>query len=480
VQTENLTLMTDFYQLTMMQGYYQNNLADKKAVFDLFCRVNPMGGGYMICAGIEQAVRYIENLRVSEQDAEYLRSLGVFDPNFLNELKNIRFTGEIYAIPEGSVMFAAEPVLRVKARLIEAQFVETALLNIINHQSLIATKAARVCYAAGQDAVLEFGLRRAQGPDAGIYGARAAIIGGCNATSNCLAGRMFGAAIKGTHGHSWVMAFDDEYTAFKAYADSFKDSLTLLADTYDTLKSGVPNAIKIFKEKREKDELPEHYGIRLDSGDLAYLSKKARKMLDDAGFENATITASGDLDEYLIQTLKLQGAKIDIWGVGTNLITSLDCPSLGGVYKLSAIETSDGDFRPKLKLSDNPDKITTPGVKKIYRFYDKETGKIKADLISLEDETFREDRDLTIFDPKATWRKMPLKANTYTIRDLLEPVILNGKTVFKPKTLSELREYCRAELDSLWDEYKRLINPHILPVDLSLKLFNLKEKLMNA
>jgi len=479
MQTENLTLLTDFYQLTMMQGYYKNKQADKTAVFDLYYRANPGGGGYAVCAGIAQAAEYIENLRFTASDIDYLTSLNLFDEGFLAELLNIRFTGDIFAIPEGSVMFASEPVVRVKARLFEAQLVETALLNIINHQSLIATKSARVCYAAGGDPVLEFGLRRAQGPDAGVYGARAAIIGGCAATSNVLAGYMFDVPIRGTHGHSWVMAFDDEYAAFTAYADCFKDSLTLLVDTYDTLKSGVPNAIKVFSEKKAQGELPKNFGIRLDSGDLAYLSKKARKMLDEAGFEDAKITASSDLDEHLIQTLKLQGAKIDIWGVGTNLITSFDCPAFGGVYKLSAIETSDGVLTPKLKISENPDKVTLPGVKKIYRFYDKQTGKIKADLISLDDETFPPDRDLTIFDPKATWRRMTLRAGTYTVRDLLEPVIIEGKAVYEAKSIVQLKEYCRREQDTLWDEHKRFVNPQAMPVDLSYNLFTLKEKMMN-
>lgn len=479
MKTENLTLLTDFYQLTMMQGYYKNKQADKLAVFDLFYRTNPCGNGYAICAGLEQAVRYIENLRFTDEDINYLASLDIFDRSFLDSLAALRFTGDIYAIPEGSVMFANEPVVRVKAKLIEAQLIETALLNIINHQSLIATKAARVCHAAAGDPVLEFGLRRAQGPDAGTYGARAAIIGGCVATSNVLAGQMFDVAVKGTHGHSWVMSFDDEYQAFKAYADTFKDSLTLLVDTYDTLKSGVPNAIRIFSERKAAGTLPGNYGIRLDSGDLAYLSKKARKMLDEAGFTNAKITASSDLDEHLISALKLQGAKIDIWGVGTNLITSHDCPSFGGVYKLSAIETSPGVLTPKLKISENPDKVTTPGIKKIYRFYDKATGKIKADLIALDDEPMCCEIDLTIFDPKATWRKMTLKAGEFTVRDLLVPVIRNGKTVYEFKSVPELREYCRNELDSLWDEYKRLVNPHILPVDLSHRLFILKEQMMN-
>jgi nicotinate phosphoribosyltransferase len=472
-------MLTDFYQLTMMQGYYKSNRADKTAVFDLFYRANPSGSGYAVFAGLEQAIRYIENLRFTNSDLEYLRSLNIFDSSFLEALSGLSFTGEIYALPEGSVMFAAEPIVRVKARLIEAQLIETALLTILNHQSLIATKAARVCYAAEGDPVLEFGLRRAQGPDAGVYGARAAVIGGCAATSNVLAGQMFDIAVKGTHGHSWVMTFGDEYEAFKTYADCFGDSLTLLVDTYNTVKSGVPNAIRVFQEKRAAGSLPANYGIRLDSGDLAYLSKKARKMLDDAGFPDAKITASSDLDEFLISQLKLQGAKINVWGVGTNLITSGDCPSFGGVYKLSAIEGEGGVLVPKLKISENPAKVTIPGVKKLLRFYDKASGKIKADLIALADENFPENEDLTIFDPNATWRRMTLKAGEYTVREMLEPVFAGGKRVHKPKTVAQLREYCQTEKNSLWDEYRRLVNPHVLPVDLSLKLFNLKEKMMN-
>ena len=475
----NLTLLTDFYQLSMTQGYYLEQISGKTAVFDLFYRTNPYDGGYCVCAGIAQAVEYLENLHFSDSDIEYLRSLKKFDSDYLNVIRNLRFTGDVYAIPEGSVMFATEPVIRVKAPLIEAQLIETALLNIINHQSLIATKAARVCFAAEDIPVLEFGLRRAQGPDAGVYGARAAIIGGCYATSNVLAGKMFDALVAGTHGHSWILAHETEYEAFLAYAKFSRDSLTLLVDTYNVQKSGVPNAIRVFSKLRADGTLPVKYGIRLDSGDLSYLSKKSREQLDSAGFKDALITASGDLDEYLIATLKQQGAKIDIYGVGTNLITSRDCTSLGGVYKLSAIEEN-GIFAPKLKISENPDKITVPGVKKITRLYDKQTGMMKADLITLDDEQINPDNDLTIFDPKATWRKMTLRAGSYIARELLEPVILGGRTVQKQKSLAELRDYCTREKDTLWDEYKRFINPHIMPVDLSLKLYNLKEKMVSV
>ena len=333
----NLTLLTDLYEITMMQAYFKNNNKNKMAIFDVFYRKNPMDGGYAISAGLEQVIEYINNLHFTEDDINYLASLKIFEDDFLDYLKNFKFTGDIHAIPEGSVMFPREPMLKVIAPIMEAQFIETAILNILNHQSLIATKAARICYAAEGDGIMEFGLRRAQGPDAGIYGARAAVIGGCAGTSNVLTGQMFDVPVMGTHAHSWIMSFDDEYTAFYTYAKLYPMACTLLVDTYDTLNSGVPNAIKVFKQiKKEGIEL-KNYGIRLDSGDLAYLSKKARKMLDDAGFKDATITASNDLDEFLIASLKMQGAEITNWGVGTNLITSKDCPSFGGVYKLAAI-----------------------------------------------------------------------------------------------------------------------------------------------
>ena len=393
----NLTLLTDLYEITMMQAYFKNNNKNKMAIFDVFYRKNPMDGGYAISAGLEQVIEYINNLHFTEDDINYLASLKIFEDDFLDYLKNFKFTGDIYAIPEGSVMFPREPMLKVIAPIMEAQFIETAILNILNHQSLIATKAARICYAAEGDGIMEFGLRRAQGPDAGIYGARAAVIGGCAGTSNVLTGQMFDVPVMGTHAHSWIMSFDDEYTAFYTYAKLYPMACTLLVDTYDTLNSGVPNAIKVFKQMKKEGIELKNYGIRLDSGDLAYLSKKARKMLDDAGFKDATITASNDLDEFLIASLKMQGAEITNWGVGTNLITSKDCPSFGGVYKLAAIMEDGENFTPKIKLSDNSEKITNPGNKKIYRIYEKENNKIKADLICLENETFTENEDMHLF-----------------------------------------------------------------------------------
>jgi len=475
---DNLTLMTDLYQLTMMQGYHSTSLADKKVVFDLFYRKNPSGNGYAITAGLEQAIGYIKNLKFGRGELDYLRGLNLFTDDFLETLKNFKFTGDIHAIPEGTPVFPFEPLVRVTAELLQAQFVETALLNIVNHQSLIATKAARVVSAAGGDGVLEFGLRRAQGPDAGIYGARAAIIGGCAATSDVLAGKMFDVPVRGTHAHSWVMSMKDEYTALKTYAECFPYVCTLLVDTYDTLKSGVPNAIKVFREMREAGVKFKSYGIRLDSGDLAYLSKRARVMLDEAGFTDAVISASGDLDEYLITSLKLQGAKIDIWGVGTNLVTSQDDPAFGGVYKMSAEIEDDGAVVPKMKLSDNPEKITNPGVKKVIRLYDKATSKVKADLIALEHETPDVSEDLTIFDPLATWKRMTLKGGNYTARELLVPVFVNGECVYESPRVMDIREYSKNELAGFWDEHKRLVNPHPLPVDLSLELYDLKQSMI--
>lgn len=350
---QNLTLLTDLYELTMMQGYFKHKDQNETVIFDAFYRTNPGEGGYSIAAGLEQVIQYIKELHFSDEDIRYLAGLGIFEQDFLDYLKDFKFTGDIYAIPEGSVIFPREPLIKVIAPIMQAQLIETAILNIINHQSLIATKAARVCYAARGDGIMEFGLRRAQGPDAGTYGARAAVIGGCIGTSNVLCGRLFDVPVKGTHAHSWIMSFPDEYTAFKTYADMYPSACILLVDTYDTLKSGVPNAIKVFTEMRRAGMPLTYYGIRLDSGDLAYLSKKARKMLDEAGFPDAVISASNDLDEFLIDSLKVQGAAITSWGVGTNLITSKDCPSFGGVYKLAAIQDKNGQFIPKIKLSEN-------------------------------------------------------------------------------------------------------------------------------
>lgn len=476
----NLTLLTDFYELTMMQGYISSGTSKQEAVFDLFYRRNPSDNGYAIAAGLEQAIAYIENLSFSEEDINYLLNLNLFDKEFIDYLKYFHFTGDIYAIPEGTVIFPNEPIMRIKAPIIECQLLEAALLNIINHQSLIATKAARVVLAAQGDFVLEFGLRRAQGPDAGIYGARAAIIGGCVATSNVLTGKMFNVPVKGTHAHSWVMSFADELTAFKEYAKIFPNDCTFLVDTYDTLKSGVPNTITVFKEMRNSGIELKSYGIRLDSGDLAYLSKEARKMLDNAGFSDANICASSDLDEYLISDLKNhQGAKINLWGVGTKLITSDDCPSFGGVYKLSAQMNSERVFIPRIKLSENPEKVTNPGIKKIFRFYDLATGKIKADLIALDHETIDTSKSITIFDPLATWKQMTLKAKEYTVRELLVPIFKSGVCVYKSPAVMDIRKYCQDELNTLWEEHKRLINPQILPVDLSKELYELKQSMIS-
>ncbi len=475
--TQNLTLLTDFYELTMMQGYYNNN-NNETVIFDVFYRENPSGNGYAICAGLEQVIDYVKTLHFTQEDIEYLRSQEIFNEGFLSYLKDFQFTGDIYAIPEGTVVFPMEPLVKVIAPIMEAQLIETALLNIINHQSLIATKASRVVYAACGQPVMEFGLRRAQGPDAGTLGARAAVIGGCIGTSNVLSGKLFHIPVLGTHAHSWIMSFDDEISAFRKYAEIYPQNTTLLVDTYDTLRLGVPNAIKVFEELRNSNKMPKRYGIRLDSGDLAYLSKKARRMLDAAGFPEATITASSDLDEYLIDSLKTQGAKIDIWGVGTKLITSRDCPAFGGVYKLSAIR-KDGEFIPKIKLSENQWKITNPGNKKIYRIYEKESGKVKADLITLSDEEFTCDQPLLLFDPIATWKKTYLEADSYTLRELLVPIFLSGKCVYTSPSVMEIREYCLREQDTLWDEARRLINPHNVYVDLSSKLYQMKTKLLD-
>ena len=474
----NLTLLTDFYELTMMQAYFraeQMGRLPQYAVFDLFYRENPHQNGYAVMAGLEQAVEYIQNLRFTEEDSAYLRDTGAFGEDFIDYLKGFVFSGDLYAIPEGTVVFPGEPLIRVKAHIMEAQLIETALLNIVNHQSLIATKAARVTWAAAGDIVLEFGLRRAQGPDAGLYGARAAMIGGCNGTSNVLAGKHFDIPVRGTHAHSWVMSHENELEAFRKYADLYPDDSILLVDTYDTLKSGVPNAIKIFDEMCAKNRRPARYGIRLDSGDLAYLSKAARELLDDAGFPDAIISASGDLDEHLISDLKAQGAKIDAWGVGTNLITSKDYPAFGGVYKLAAETDKEGAWVPRMKLSENPAKITNPGEKNVYRLYDSSTGKAKADLITLLDEKISEKSDLTIFDPIAPWKRMTLKAGEFFTRELLEPVFVGGRCLYEHRPVMSIREYAAKERDTLWDEHKRLTRPQLFPVDLSQHLYDLKQ-----
>lgn len=471
----NLTMLTDLYQLTMMYGYYKENMHESTAVYDVFFRKTAGQSTYAIMAGLEQVIDLIVNLRFEEDDISYLRSLRLFDEDFLNYLRDFHFTGEIYAMPEGTVVFPYEPLVRVRAKIVEAQLIETAVLNIVNHQTLIATKASRIVYAAQGDPVLEFGLRRAQGPDAGLYGARAAVIGGCDSTSNVLTGQYFDVAVSGTHAHSWIMSFDSELEAFRAYARTFPQACLLLVDTYDTLGSGVPNAITVFQEMRARGEEPR--GIRLDSGDLAYLSKMARKMLDEAGFENAKICASSDLDEETIRELKQQGAKIDIWGVGTKLITSENCPALGGVYKLSAIEKH-GVLEPRIKVSDNVWKITNPGYKKVVRIYGNTTGKALADLIMLDEEQIDESRPLTIFSPDQTWKRMTL-TNFYT-KELLVPVFREGKLVYQSPSVLETREYAARDLDTFWDEYRRFVKPHIYKVDLSDKLYQLKQDMLLA
>ncbi len=477
----NLTLLTDLYELTMMQGYFKEKDANETVIFDAFFRSNPNNAGYSICAGLEQVIEYVKDLRFRDDDIEYLRSTGFFGEDFLEYLANFHFSGDIYAIPEGTVIFPREPIVKVIAPIMEAQLIETALLNIINHQSLIATKAARVVHAAQGDGVMEFGLRRAQGPDAGVYGARAAMIAGCVGTSNVLCGKMFDVPVKGTHAHSWIMSFPDELTAFRTYAKLYPNACTLLVDTYDTLNSGVPNAIKVFQEMKDAGIRLTHYGIRLDSGDLAYLSKKARKMLTDAGFPDAVISASNDLDETLITSLKLQGAAITSWGVGTHLITSKDCPSFGGVYKLAAIQDkASGEFIPKIKLSENAEKITNPGNKTIRRIYDKSTGKIIADLICLVEESFDTSHSLLLFDPIQTWKKTHLAPSSYTMRELMVPIFLKGECVYESPKVMEIRDYCTREKATLWEESLRLEYPHRVHVDLSHKLWHMKNQLLDS
>ncbi len=480
MDTRNLTLMTDLYELTMMQGYFKEN-ANQTAVFDVFYRTNPSGNGFAIMAGLEQVIDYVKNLHFGEAEVDYLRSTGLFDEDFLDYLRNFKFSGDIFAIPEGTVVFPREPLVKVIAPIMEAQLVETAILNIINHQCLIATKTARVVHAARGDGIMEFGLRRAQGPDAGIYGARAAMIGGCIGTSNVLAGQMFDVPVKGTHAHSWIMSFPDELTAFRTYAKLYPTACILLVDTYDTLRSGVPNAIKVFNEMKAEGIPLKGYGIRLDSGDLAYLSKEAKKMLTEAGFGDAIISASSDLDEHLINSLKTQGAAINSWGVGTNMITSSDWPAFGGVYKLVALkDEKTGQFIPKIKLSENTEKVTNPGDKTVYRIYGAETGKMIADLIALTDEEYSSDQPLLLFDPIDTWKKTHLAPRTYTIRELPVQIFKGGECVYRSDSVMEIRDYCRRELDTLWDEAKRLINPHRAHIDLSAKLHAMKNDLLES
>lgn len=470
----NLTLLTDLYQLTMLNGYFEKNIHEDIVVFDMFFRKNACNGGYTIVCGIDQFVEYINNIHFSDEDLKYLKSLNFFSDKFLTFLKNFEFTGNIYAVEEGTIMFPNEPILTVKAPLYQAQLIETALLNIVNFQSLIATKASRVCLAAQGDSVFEFGLRRAQAPDAGIYGARAAIIGGCSATANVLAGKMFDLPLIGTHAHSWVQKFDTELEAFNAYADIYPDKCLLLVDTYNVLDSGLPNAIKVFKHLKNKGHKP--LGIRLDSGDLQYLSKECKKSLDKEGFTDIKITASNDLDEYTISRLKAEGAVINSWGVGTKLITSADSPALGGVYKLAA-SYNKNELIPKIKLSEDPEKISNPGYKKVVRIYN-ENNKAEADLIMLHDEFIDESKPLTIFHPTYTWKSKTFE--NYKIKELHKPLFINGKCKYNKKSVMEVRDYVQSELDTLWEEYKRILNPQTYKVDLSKKLWDLKVKMIDS
>ena len=467
----NLTLLTDFYELTMMYGYMKCGQKDKEAVFDLFFRGREELS-YAVAAGLEQAIDYIKNISFSEDDIAYLRGLNCFDEEFLSELRKFKFTGDIYAVKAGTIIFAYEPILIVKAPIFQAQFVETALLTLINHQTLIATKASKIANNT-KAAVLEFGLRRAQGPDAGIYGARAAIIGGCAATSNVIAGKMFDIKVSGTHAHSWVMSFEDEITAFRKYAELYPDNCLLLVDTYNTLKSGVPNAIKVFDELRAKGHEP--VGIRIDSGDLAYLSNQARKMLDEAGYPNAKICASGDIDENVLIALNSQNAKIDTYGIGTKLITSFSNPSLGGVYKLAAIE-KDGVLVPKIKISNTIEKVTNPGLKKVVRFYDKKTKMAIADLMLLIDEPNPDGSPYMIFDPENPWKKMTIE--NYYVEELLVKVFDRGEQVYFSPEIKEIAAYHKRSSASFWEQYKRVTLPEIFKVDLSEKLYETKQKLL--
>ncbi|MGN0546409.1 MAG: nicotinate phosphoribosyltransferase [Acutalibacteraceae bacterium] len=470
----NLTMLTDFYELTMANGYFKNGFKDTVAYFDMFFRKVPDDGGFVIMAGVEQLVEYLSDLKFTKEDIEYLRGKG-FNEEFLDYLANFKFACDVWAVPEGTPIFPGEPIVKVKGPVIQAQFVETMVLLCINHQSLIATKANRVSRAAQGRAVMEFGSRRAQGADGAIYGARAAYIGGCAGTACTITDEMFGVPALGTMAHSWVQLFDSELDAFKAYAREYPDSCTLLVDTYNVLKSGIPNAIKTFDEvlapmgKRPK-------GIRIDSGDITYLSRKARKILDEAGYPDCAIVASNSLDEYIIRDMLLQGAKVDSFGVGEKLITSSSSPVLGGVYKLCAVE-KDGEIIPKIKLSENVQKITTPGNKRAYRLFDKESGKAIADVIALASETIDENKPYELFDPDYTWKRKTVE--NFAVRELLEPLFSKGTCVFEKKSIDEIKKYCAEQVDTLWDEVTRFENPHNYYVDLSQPLWDLKHEMLS-
>ena len=471
----NMTMLCDFYELTMGNGYFRNGYKDRITYFDVFFRKVPDQGGFAIAAGLEQLIDYIENLHFSEEDIAYLRGRNLFCEEFLDYLKDFRFTGDIYAIPEGTPVFPREPLVVVRAPSIEAQLIETFTLLTINHQSLIATKANRICRAANGRTVLEFGSRRAQGADAAIIGARAAYIGGCAGTACTISDQLYGVPAGGTMAHAWVQMFDTEYEAFKTYCETYPTNATLLVDTYNTLKSGVPNAIRAFNEVLRPMGISK-CGIRLDSGDMAYLSQKARKMLDEAGWPECQISVSNSLDERLIQNLFLQGAQIDMFGVGERMITAKSEPVFGGVYKLTAVENEKGEIIPKIKCSENVEKITIPHFKKVYRLYNKDNGKAIADYMTVHDEVVDENEPLMLFDPYATWKTK--NVCNFQARELLVPVFLNGERVYESPALKDIQTYCKQQVDTLWDEIKRFDNPQTDYVDLSQKLWDIQQELL--
>ena len=471
----NLTMLCDFYELTMGQGYFSQGYADRITYFDLFFRRCPDGGGFAIAAGLEQIVQYIQELHFEPEDIEYLRGRKLFTEDFLDYLANFRFTGDIWAVPEGTPVFPKEPIITVRAPAIQAQLVETYLLLCVNHQSLIATKANRVVRAAEGRTVLEFGSRRAQGADAAILGARAAYIGGCHGTACTISDQLFGVKAGGTMAHAWVQMFDSEYEAFKAYVQMYPTNATLLVDTYNTLKSGVPNAIRVFDEVLKPLGITK-CGIRLDSGDLAYLTRQARKMLDEAGWTGCQISVSNSLDEYIIRDVLRQGAQIDLFGVGERLITAKSEPVFGGVYKLVAVEDPDGTVVPKIKISENVGKITNPHYKKLYRFFANDSGKAIADYLTVYDETVDDTGNLEIFDPDAIWKRKTVY--NFTAKELQVPIFRNGELVYQLPTLEEIRTYCKTQVDTLWEEVRRFDNPQTYYVDLSQKLWDVKYGLL--
>ncbi|MFM1582005.1 nicotinate phosphoribosyltransferase [Helcococcus bovis] len=471
----NLSLLMDFYELTMANGYFVNGYKDVIANYDLYFRNAPDDAVFAISAGLDTAIDYIENLHFDDEEIEFLRNKKIFSDEFLEYLRNFKFECDIMAIPEGSVVFPNEPLMRIRGPFIQAQLLETMLLLIINHQSMIATKTSRIVRFSNGKAILEFGSRRAHGADAANYGARASYIAGAAGTANTLADYQYGVPALGTMAHSWIQSFDTEYEAFETYAKTYPNNTVLLVDTYDTLNQGIPNAIKVFDNILKPMGITPG-GIRLDSGDLAYLSKKARIMLDEAGYKDCNIVASGSLDEFKIKDIINQGGKIDVYGVGERLITSKSNPVFGGVYKLVAVE-KDGIVKPRIKISENIEKITTPGLKQVYRIYDNETNMAKADLITLEDEVIDETKPLTLFHPLYTWKKKTI--NNFYVKPLLVPIYKSGKLVYERPNMEEIRNHYKSEINSLWEEYKRLDSPQLYKVDLSQKLWDLKNNLLN-